>query len=114
MVGDKVRSHSTPQRRELRSRENHRPASRGSHSTAGEKDVFNCSPQVPRLERPPVQKPGDSAFPLDFEGPVCAGVQRDLFPSTTVYVIATFVEPSAKHYDPVKKAYVVGPLTSKV
>jgi len=80
----------------------------------GEKDVFNCSPQVPRLERPPVQKPGDSAFPLDFEGPVCAGVQRDLFPSTTVYVIATFVEPSAKHYDPVKKAYVVGPLTSKV
>jgi hypothetical protein len=80
----------------------------------GEKDVYNCSPQVPRIEPPQVQRPGDSAFPLDFEGPVCAGVQRDLFPSTTIYVIATFVEPNAKHWDAGKKTYVVGPITSKV
>ena len=28
--------------------------------------------------------------------------------------MATFVDPNARHYDPVKKAYVVGPVTSKL
>jgi hypothetical protein len=50
----------------------------------------------------------------DYEGPVCAGEQFDPFPSAVVYVIATFVDPNAKHYDLVNKAYVVGPVTSKV
>jgi hypothetical protein len=50
----------------------------------------------------------------DYEGPICAGTQRDLFPSTTVYFVGTFVDPSAKHYDPKQKKYVVGPVTAKV
>jgi hypothetical protein len=56
----------------------------------------------------------DSTRMPDYEGPVCAGEQFDPFPSTTVYVIATFVDPNAKHYDPVKKTYVTGPVTSRV
>ena len=36
----------------------------------------------------------------EHEGPVCAGTSRDPFPSTTVYVIATFVDPEAEHWDP--------------
>ena len=79
----------------------------------GEFGVYDCNVQVPRIKQPQRQ-PGDAAYPLDFEGPVCAGTQHDPFPSTTVYVIATFVDPAAKYYDPVKKDYVVGPLTSKV
>ncbi len=80
----------------------------------GEKGVYDCSQGPPRIRRPEPNRPGDSARPLDFEGPVCAGVERDLFPSTTVYIVATFVEPNAKHYDPRQKAYVNGPITSKV
>lgn len=80
----------------------------------GEKGVYDCSRGVPRIERPSVTKPLDSAFPPDDEGPICAGVQRDLFPSTTVYLVATFVDPNAKHYDLRQKSYVVGPVTSKV
>jgi hypothetical protein len=57
---------------------------------------------------------GDSSRAPDNEGPTCAGTQRDPFPSTTVYIIASFVDPSAKHYDPAKKRYVVGPVTSKL
>ena len=52
--------------------------------------------------------------PEGLEGPICAGTQHDLFPSTTVYVVATFEEPNVKRFDPAKKAYVVGPVTSKV
>jgi len=35
-----------------------------------------------------------------------------LFPSTTVYLTANVVEPAAKHWDPRKKKYVVGPVVS--
>ncbi len=79
----------------------------------GDKGVYDCSKGVPRIKEPQTRS-GDSPRSPDFEGPICAGVQRDLFPSTTVYVIATFVDPMAKHYDPKKKDYVVGPITSKV
>ncbi len=76
----------------------------------GEPDVYDCSHGVPRVKR----TGQDTVHAPDFEGPICAGAQRDLFPSTTVYIVATFVDPNAKHYDPQTKAYVVGPLTSKV
>jgi hypothetical protein len=75
----------------------------------GEPGVYDCSNGVPRVG---VRR--DSAKNPDYEGPVCAGSARDPFPSTTLYVIATFVDPKAQYYDPVKKAMVVGPVTSKV
>jgi hypothetical protein len=75
----------------------------------GERGVVDCSSGAPlagaRRDNPRVP---------DNEGPVCAGTLRDPFPSTTLYVIATFVDPKAEHYDPEKKAMVVGPVTSKV
>ena len=84
----------------------------------GQPGVYDCSlgvPIVPR--RNPNQTRGlngtsDSSRPLDYEGPICAGSQTDPFPSATVYVIAKFVDPTAKHWDPATKQYVVGPLTS--
>ena len=57
---------------------------------------------------------GDRPKPLDYEGPICAGTQHNLFPATTVYLVATFEEPNVKHYDPTQKAYVVGPMTSRL
>jgi hypothetical protein len=82
----------------------------------GDKGVYDCSQGVPRIERPPrdTTKRGDSPYAPDFEGPICAGVLRDLFPATTVYLVATFVDPSVRHYDAKRKTYVVGPDTSKV
>jgi hypothetical protein len=59
-------------------------------------------------------RPRDRATPIDDEGPICAGTVHDPFPSTTVYIIAKFVDPSARHYDPVSKSYVVGPVVSTV
>ncbi len=79
----------------------------------GEPGVYDCSGGIPQVDRPSRGKP-DSLRAPDFEGPICAGVARDLFPSTTVYIIATAVDPQAKYYDPQLKRYVVGPLTSKV
>jgi len=75
----------------------------------GERGVVDCSNGVPRTA---VRR--DSVNSLDYEGPVCAGSARDPFPLTTLYVIATFVDPKAEHYDPEKKEMVVGPVTSKV
>jgi hypothetical protein len=80
----------------------------------GEENVYDCSQGVPRIKPPITTQPQDSPFAPDFEGPICAGVQRDLFPSTTVYIIATFVDPIARHFDPKRERYVVGPVTSKV
>jgi hypothetical protein len=108
----------------------------------GERGVYDCRQGVPRVsppgtrtgnpprdstyspdyEGPILPKPGtappgglrDSVFKPDYEGPFCAGVQRDPFPSATVYVLATFVDPQARHFDPTKKAYVVGPVVSKL
>ena len=56
----------------------------------------------------------DRANALDYEGPLCAGTTQDPFPSTTVYVIAKFVDPAARHYDPATKTYIVGPVVSTV
>ncbi len=78
---------------------------------------------TPDFEGPVIKPKADNAAPggardsigkPDGEGPICAGSQRDPFPSTTVYIVATFVDPSVKHYDPSKKGYVVGPVTSKL
>ncbi len=93
----------------------------------GEKGVYDCSKGVPII-RPSkehadyqnsVKQHGlgdsqDSTYSPDFEGPICAGTTRDPFPSTTVYVIATFADPDVKHYDSEKGEYVIGPMTSKV
>ncbi len=38
------------------------------------------------------------------------GVQTDLFPATAVYITATIVDPQARHWDRVRKEYVVGPV----
>jgi hypothetical protein len=85
-----------------------RPHVQVSH-LLGEKGVVDCSNGVPRTapRRDSVNNP-------DYEGPICAGSSRDPFPSTTLYVIATFTDPKAEHYDPEKKEMVVGPVTSKV
>jgi hypothetical protein len=56
----------------------------------------------------------DSPRAPDVDGPICAGSGRDPFPATTVYLTATFVDPQAKHWDPRAKAYVTGPVTSKL
>jgi hypothetical protein len=75
----------------------------------GEPGVYDCSKGIPwdKFRQ-------DSKGAPDVDGPICAATVRDPFPSATVYVIATFVDPSAKHWDPVKKRYVTGPVTSKV
>jgi len=77
------------------------------------KEVFDCSQGLPRREPRPAN-PGDSVHAPDYEGPICGGTLRDLFPATTVYMVANFVDPAVKHYDSAQKQYVVGPLTSKV
>jgi hypothetical protein len=41
------------------------------------------------------------------------GINVDLFPSTTVYITATVVDPKARHWDREKKQYVTGPLSSQ-
>jgi hypothetical protein len=74
----------------------------------GEPGVVDCSQGVPRASR------GDNRRDPDDEIPVCAGTLRDPFPSTTLYVIATFVDPKAEHYDPEKREMVVGPVVSRV
>ncbi len=78
----------------------------------GEPNVYDCSHGIPWKEFERAHK--DSKGIPDVDGPICAGTAHDPFPATTVYVIATFVEPKAKHWDAEKQAYVVGPLTSKV
>jgi len=42
------------------------------------------------------------------------GISVDLFPSTTVYLSATIIDPAAKHWDIRAKRYVDGPVTSHV
>jgi PEP-CTERM motif-containing protein len=79
----------------------------------GQPGVIDCRPS---LNVPPPVRNGsrlDSTSPND-EALICVGVQRDPFPSATVYVVATFVDPNATHYDPDTNRFVVGPVTSKV
>jgi hypothetical protein len=40
------------------------------------------------------------------------GINVDLFPATTAFLSATVIDPSAKHWDAEKKAYVEGPVTT--
>lgn len=84
----------------------------------GQPGVYDCSQGVPTVPRRSpssvVAGPRDSSRPLDYEGPICAGSQTDPFPSATIYVIATLVDPAAKHWDPSSKQYVVGPVKSTI
>jgi hypothetical protein len=77
----------------------------------GEPGVYDCSNGVPRTG---LRTGGDTPFSPDPEGPICAGTSRDPFPSTTIYVIATFVDPRAQYWDPAVQKMVVGPLATKV
>lgn len=43
-----------------------------------------------------------------------AGINIGLFPSTMLYLTATIVDPEAKHWDPVNKQFVVGPVESRL
>jgi hypothetical protein len=79
----------------------------------GQRGVRDCSKGVPKVSQPTTFGEDSRASPDD-EGPICAGTTRDPFPSATVYVMATFVDAKAKHYDRKKKRYVVGPVTSKL
>ena len=76
----------------------------------GEAGVIDCSSK----RNLATEAAKDSTLIPDYEGPICAGEQFDPFPSAVVYVIATFVDPNAKHFDAATHAYVVGPVTSKV
>jgi hypothetical protein len=85
-----------------------RPHVRSVHKL-GEPNVYDCSKGIPRE-----WTNKDSKGSPDSDGPICAASVRDPFPSTAVYVVATFVDPAAKHWNPRRKAYVRGPVTSKV
>jgi hypothetical protein len=87
----------------------------------GEIGVVDCRNGVPPIRR--IDNTGgahrdggisDSPNVPDFEGPLCAGTTTDPFPSTAVYIVATFVDPEVRHYDPVAKKYVVGPVASRL
>jgi hypothetical protein len=80
----------------------------------GQRNVFACQQGMPRDLPAAAQLPNSPTGLIDHEVRICAGIQRDPFPSAVVYVLATFVEPKAKHYDAAKNAYVVGPIISKV
>src|SRR5215472_15294197 len=84
----------------------------------GQPGVVDCSLGVPPLPgpgpAPGTTPPRDATTRPDLEGPVSAGTQSDPFPSAVVYVMASFVDPNARHFDPAKRAFVVGPVTSKL
>jgi hypothetical protein len=82
----------------------------------GDPNVVDCSKGLPReVLRGPIEvEHRDSRGRPDIDGPICAATVRDPFPSATVYVIATFVDPAAKHWDPRAKKYVVGPVTTRL
>ena len=66
---------------------------------------------------PPVTPPSgtqDATVSPDVNECPTAGISLDLFPSTTIYLTATIVDPAAKHWDPGKGEFVVGPLESHV
>jgi hypothetical protein len=62
---------------------------------------LNCKPPADRSVAPDVNE--------------CVnGKNVDLFPSTTVYLTATVVDPNAVHWDPAQNRMVTGPLESKL
>jgi len=86
----------------------------------GQLGVYACRQGIP-IQAPdnkvPARGARDSALggdADDLRGPICAGTQRDPFPAAVVYVVATFMDPNARHFDQRKKKYVVGPVISKV
>jgi hypothetical protein len=80
----------------------------------GDPGVVDCTRRRATTTNQPRATIQDRSTALDYEGPICAGTAYDPFPSATVYVIASFVDPAAKHYDPVTKTYVVGPVVTTV
>src|SRR5262249_9190752 len=62
----------------------------------GERGVINCANGGFVTNPGTLAGPRDRATPIDDEGPICAGAVRDPFPSTTVYIIAKFVDPAAQ------------------
>jgi len=56
--------------------------------------------------------PGDRQKDPDVNLCPTVGVSIDLFPSTTLYITSTVIDPNAKHWDPVQKIFVTGPLES--
>lgn len=85
----------------------------------GEPGVIDCNRGVSRLRpnEPPTDgggEGGDSPFIPDNHEPICAGMVRDPFPSAVVYIVATFIDENVRHYDPIKRQYVTGPVASKL
>lgn len=58
--------------------------------------------------------PSDSSKPTDVNNCPEKGYSLDLFPSTTIYVTATIVDPAAKHWDPAQNTFVTGPVESRL
>jgi hypothetical protein len=58
-------------------------------------------------------RPGDRSFAPEVNECV-NGIFVDLFPATTVYVVATIVDPQARHWDPAQGRFVVGPVQSRL
>jgi hypothetical protein len=79
----------------------------------GQPGVVDCRRGLPRRLKPGATG-GDRPTAPDDEGPICAGTIRDPFPSATIYLTATVVDPKVKHFDRKLKKYVVGPVTSKL
>ena len=79
----------------------------------GQAGVVDCSRGVPPPHMAGAAASDRPGAPDD-EGPICAGTVRDPFPSTTIYLTATVVDPVAKHYDRKRHGYVVGPVVSKL
>jgi hypothetical protein len=65
------------------------------------------------LTGPPCLPAADRNYAPDVND--CArGIFIDLFPSTTVYVTATVIDPAARHWDPRGGRYVVGPVETRL
>lgn len=69
-------------------------------------DSSNCKPSIVN-SKPGDMENGEVSYCLD-------GNALSLFPSTTVYVTATVVDPKAKYFDPQIGDFVVGPLETKI
>jgi hypothetical protein len=77
-------------------------------------DIFHDASKCKRGYVPAPQAPGPGDVQTG-EIEYCPdGWALSLFPSTYVYMIATVVEPNAKHWDRAQNQYVNGPLRSRV
>ncbi len=55
---------------------------------------------------------GDSAIGAPDTGSCAGGFNVDLFPATTLYVKATYVNPDARHWVPASGRYEIGPVAT--